>query len=484
MKYQEIRKEHRQLFFEDEIFKGFYNYEKIQTGISGVDERIFLNKVRNNLKNIYETYGEESMKEMNIHNIPENSELINYYKLAQVLLHESFHVYQSFNLKGLNEYVYAIRKVNEAEFKIFYNSIINGFKWKFGEQIINNRLNDFYKNSEEYWLFEELEYLSSKYTPIFNDFINNQNHQLNTIDIVESQAFIFQEYSLDCIGKNLFKPKKNSIYLKAYHYYFNKTLFVNDSESSYLIFLFISNISLKFGSSKEINGKQSTTHLFEYFCKNIKEVIKKFESIDLKSDYYLPAETWLEINGYNDDTLNSFEKQIFNRNTIFYDFLINLALKFFRGNIYNNEYFLKQEYQFYKAFDLSFDRKTIEINEALNKRYKGFDSKYYFPLMLSNTRKICLSLSWSIHGKEISQIEMKSVWGKENISNEMDSFLMQIVDDFESFLNNEDIICCEEHKNTNRKTILMNCDNIDSFRSRMKQMFGRNYELKNNLYVQ
>ena len=27
---------------------------------------------------------------------------------------------------------------------------------------------------------------------IFNDFINNQNHQLNTIDIVESQAFIFR----------------------------------------------------------------------------------------------------------------------------------------------------------------------------------------------------------------------------------------------------------------------------------------------------
>ena len=472
-KYYNGIKRQESLYYEDDSIGGVFNYEKIEIGICGVDERLFLQKVANNFEEMFVDYSEQELEKMPASFAKSDKSLQEGIKLVQILHHEALHVLQTFNLQACNEHMYWIRNFKDLEFAVFSLNIMYGGDWKFGEKIFGESCWNWILTKEE-WINKQLSKYNDLQQGICDNFTNLESKRISTIDLVEGEAFAFQELTTGTIGEEIFKPKKTSVYKKAFHL-FSDEVTKGDNESKYLVFILVCHLSLKFGSSRYVGDEYTASAIFEYLLKSSNNYIEIYNSPKIELKTINTYKKWLYGNEYT-GILNEFQTTHFLKTSQILDLIEQDVLIYFRTFIFSNSYMENKEDLFYSKTVQHFDRKMKPIKELLEKKYQGFSSKYYIALLIAGNNNVLRDFVQCVRGEDILDLEIKSPNGRY-ITLEQDNYIFQIMTDFQKLLENGGTYCCEEHGFSTKKRTIMKCGNSDSLRMRFKNLFGPNMEI-------
>lgn len=465
--YYEGIDRHMNLYLKSDIFKGDFNYEKLEIGVYVEGGQSLQEVVGNFDDELSLIYKKEPMDDVS--NLIDKYEVLQkLFKIIQAYYHEALHILQTFTLQACNEHIYWIRNFKDLEFTVFALNIAYGKTWSYGEKIIGNECWEWI-NTKENWINRQISKNSNLRQTINKNFTNLETRFLNTIDLVEGEAFAFQELTTNCIGNKIYNLiDDNSEYKKAYTY-FKKQSNIDCERDSYLIFILLCHLSLKFGTSRYDGDTKTASAIFDFLLVKTEKYKTHYKSY-LNNDILLDeADSWLSENAYQEKI--SIEEALEYKRIVF---LINL-IKEDVFSYFKNPLCAKPI--------LHFDRKMEAIKLFLYGNFRGFDSLNYFALLIASPKNILTYFVNKVMDEAILDLETKSPNNK-TITIEQDNLVFEIMNDFGKLLGGREVFCCKEHGITNKKRIIMKCSNNDSLRIRFKHLFGENIELFHIIKIQ
>lgn len=468
--------EHRNLYYDDNSIGGIFNYEKIEIGICGVDERFYSKKLLELLEELTISKDKTYLSTTSLSDLMStNKDVKDAVKFVQILFHESLHVLQTFTLQACNEHMYWIRNFRDLEFAIFSLNIMYGYSWNYGERIINEVCWEWI-NKREPWIKKRFDNYSDLQQGICDNFTNLSTRKLSTIDIIEGEAFAFQEFVTDSIGKDVFSPDENSIYKKSFNY-FKASSQIMDVDTLYVTFIITCHLSLKFGSSRYINDENTASAIFDHLLKFANTYANRYNSYFVEDTDIKERKQWLYDNDYM-NLLSEHQVLQFAKVSMLIDAVTDGVLDYFRNTLYGQSYMENREQAFYDKTVQHFDRKMEPIKEFLERKYPSFSSKYFLSILLVGSNNISQNFVQCVRDVDLLDTFIESPNGKK-ITVENDNFIFQIMHDFQQLLLVGNTYCCNEHGIINKKRVIMKCSNDDSLRNRLKNLYGEHIEISN-----
>lgn len=466
---------HRNLYMESELIEGHFSYEKLEIGINGASE------VYRRLSNLPTVMKKEMDLADDAYLRVSISEIVNMsepFKLGleyiQILYHEALHVLQTLTLTACNEHIYWERNFTFLEFEVLRHHIHLGYVWNKKETIISGNVFNWI-NADGDYVKKQLRNYSFLRGRIQDNFVYRKASPLSTLDLVEGQAYAFQELVTDAIGRFSHHLSPDSKYKKAFHYFLpNMPLNIEQRHDLYTIFILICHLSLRFGTARYGENIRTAVSIFQYLCTNKAFYVMQYNRSS-SSENISKYQQWLQEHDY--DIVLNLNTTNFIKNAALIDLIEKDILEYYRTRIFDKTFFLTKEAEFYNHTIVHHDDKMKALNAFYKSHIKGFDSKYFIAALLTGNTTILPNYLMCVLDKRIDALPMETAYGNE-ITVAQDSNIFQIFSDFKTLLEHGKTYCCSQHGETEDTTILFNCTEKDAFRILLKKLFGDRIELE------
>lgn len=462
--------------------KGHINFENIELGVVGINQRN-MDAVERRMLELIEEHGEEELKQIPGGKWEEFGLSPEAIACLQVLYHESVHVYQAFTLHCANDFVMQTRSLTDWEGYVAMQHMHKGGKWRFGENLVNRRV------------LAPMEEVDDDFRIVIRDVSMQQQHasiriqqkrlySLTVLELMEGQAIAFQYYATDSYEQFMLRSPDNSIYGNALRIFKNEVSNIDALPTSIWleVFLLLTDSALRYGDYMLHDESLSPQGLFQQLLKNVGTYLS-YNQKAFGPDKYPPGYSEYSCKVLPLD-LGKFNKEHFIKLCYLMETMKRDVEQCFRVSLEKNRPDLNGE-RLSDRIDrvmkvkqrLHYDRKMKPLEKILrNQLPYVFQPEGYILLMVSFSAMD--GFSSTMRSRELDESLMADINHNQEIPFHIDNRILETFRKLRRYVRYQATYCCRKHQQTKDRSLIENCTEPDSLNMDLYHMSGKRFSLK------
>lgn len=379
---------------------------------------------------------------------------------GQVVSHEMFHLYQFLTIPTLIEYSYFQREISRSKWIILYSTVPNGFTYRKGEDLINERSLHFYGRKT---FNDEVKSTYKAYHRIVNNIGSKcQITELSIIHLIEGSAVAFQNLTnKDSESQIMRDLEKNDLYSLAYRKFIKKSgIPIDETDAigiSRLVFLFVAYLSMLCNeerADKIIDMFMALSNMSIKYFNKVKSIGSPLGKKFCNRPYYRNA---LQFKFLPPDGIKEAINEITDDDKLtFYVGLCDLV-----DDIIDDIKLIDPNHLDSIAIR---DNKLRAIRNYIQEIFPNSRSIYFIPFLICEYLQ---GVKFATLYNAIGNIEYEGWIENFMMTTDADTYFINNIEKVENILLGEEwFFCCNKHGNTKNTDIIINCTEPDSFNMR------------------